>query len=212
MTLNTQKERLQYWRNWTLFNALALIFSFIISFFVVILLAEFVFGISVDEWGSPFEQIVINLAAGSVIGFGIGITQYRILRKIVEISSFWIYSVAIGFILVELIIGIILWEMEINRGELNFMEGNSLAHTLILVVTGLLIGLIQIPLLRKHFKRVAYWVGASTVAWGLSVMITAIGQQSEVALLLTFILGALFYGAITGATLTWILKPKKMES
>jgi hypothetical protein len=211
MILNSKKERLQFFRNWTIFNALALILSFILSFFVVILLAEFIFGFSVDAWGTPLEQIVIHTAAGIVVGLGIGITQYKILRKVFNVSPFWLYAIPIGFIFVELIIGIIFWEVNINRGELSFIEGNPLPHAFILAVTGLLIGLIQIPLLSKHFCRVASWIVASTLAWGVSVLITILGQQSEIGLIATFLLGTLFYGSITGATLVWIFKPKKID-
>jgi hypothetical protein len=163
----------------------------------------------VDEWGSPFEQTVVQIALGIVIGFSIGITQWRLLRKVFNVSSFWLYSVVIGFTILELIAGIILWKLDINRGELNFIEFNALAHALILAITGLIIGIIQMPILKKQYAGSVYWVIASTLAWGISILITAIDQDSELALLITFIIGAILYGAITGATLMWILKPKE---
>ena len=68
------------------------------------------------------------------------------------------------------------------------------------------------PLLKKQYAGRVYWVIASTLAWGISILITAIDQDSELALLITFIIGAILYGAITGATLMWILKPKEKKS
>jgi len=212
MSVPTKKEKFRFLRNWTLLNALVLILSSIISLIVMLLIAEVIFGFSVDEWGSPFEQIILAIAAGAIIGFSIGITQWLLLRKKFGLPSFWLYSVAIGFILTELIVGIVLWKMDINRGELSFVEDNPLAHALILAITGLLIGLIQMPLLRKHFHRIAYWAAASTVAWGVGVLLTAIDTESDIGLLLLFILGTLLYGSITGATLMWLLQPKEIKS
>lgn len=75
-----------------------------------------------------------------------------------------------------------------------------------------IIGLFQLPLLRKHFSRSAFWIVASTLAWAVSIIITAPAQRSELALLLTFIIGALLYGSITGATLMWVLQKREAES
>jgi hypothetical protein len=212
MSVSTKKEKVQFWWKWTLINALALILGYIISVFVVLLINEIIFDNTVDEWGSPFEQTVVQIALGIVIGFSIGITQWRLLRKVFNVSSFWLYSVVIGFTILELIAGIILWKLDINRGELNFIEFNALAHALILAITGLIIGIIQMPLLKKQYAGSVYWVVASTLAWGISILITAIDQDFGLALLITFILGAILYGAITGATLMWILKPKEKKS
>ena len=209
MSVSTKKEKVQFWWKWTLINALVLILSYIISVFVVLLINEIIFDNTVDEWGSPFEQTVVQIALGIVIGFSIGITQWRLLRKVFNVSSFCLYSVVIGFTILELIAGIILWKLDINRGELNFIEFNALAHALILAITGLIIGIIQMPFLKKNYAGNVYWVIASTVAWGISILITAIDQDFELTLLITFIIGAILYGAITGATLMWILKPKE---
>ncbi len=209
MSVSTKKEKVQFWRKWTLINALVLIVSYVVSGFVLLFIAGSIFDNSIDEWGSPFEQTVGQIAMGIIIGFSIGITQWRLLRKLFNVSSFWLYSIVLGFIIVELIAGIILWKLDINRGELSFIEFNALAHALLLTITGFIIGIIQMPLLKKHYAGSAYWVMASTAAWGMSIFITAIDQNSELALLITFMIGAILYGAITGATLMWILKPKK---
>ena len=119
---------------------------------------------------------------------------------------------AIGIILIGLVGGIILWKLHINRGELSFIENNPLPHALIAAIYGLIIGIIQLPLLRKHFSGSIFWIITSTIAWGVSILITAIDTGSEKGLLLLFILGALLYGAITGATLMWILRPKELNS
>ena len=201
MIVNINKEKFRFWIKWTLVNALVLILGYIVSGFFVLLINEVIFGLTMSEWGTPFEQSIMQIAAGTVIGFSMGITQWLLLRKVFDVSSLWIYSVAIGFVIIELFVGIILWKLDINRGDLSFIEGKPLAHALILGITGLLISLIQLPLLRKHYSGNVYWVISSTLAWGISVLLTAIFHQSELAILITFVLGAILYGAITGATL-----------
>jgi len=123
-------KKIRFWKNWTLINAIILILSYIIGIIVMFLIAG-AFQVRMDEWGSPFEQILEQIGAGAVIGLSLGITQMLLLRKLFNVSSFWVYSLAVGFIITELILGIILWRLDINRGELRFIEGNSLPDALI---------------------------------------------------------------------------------
>lgn len=166
--------------------------------------------VSMDEWPSPLEQTIWQIGNGILIGSSIGFIQWRLLRKTYSIPSSWIYLVSAGIILTELVAGILLWKMGINRGEFAFWEANPLPHALIATIYGLAIGLIQFPIIRKHFSKGAIWIVASTMAWGISILITAIKVQNDIFLLITFIIGTLLYGLITGATLMWILKPKKI--
>ncbi|TAJ15681.1 hypothetical protein DMA11_00300 [Marinilabiliaceae bacterium JC017] len=211
MALITKKDKLRFFRKWTLINALVLFLCYPIGSILSILLSE-AMGYPVDEWGTPVVQSFIAISFAILLGLSIGIIQKRLLKKIFKVSSLWIYSAATGFIIIELIAGFIFWKLDINRGELNFLEGNPFAHALILAISGLLIGFIQRPLLKTYFSRTSYWVIASTLAWGISVLVTAIGHNYNIALLITFITGTLLYGAITGAALTWGLQLKKRAS
>ncbi len=101
--------------------------------------------------------------------------------------------------------------MDVNRGDLSFVENNPLPHALITTLYGLLIGLIQFSLLRKHFFGSAFWIVANTLAWEISILITAINVTNDFMLLITFVLGTILHGAITGATLLWILQPKEIK-
>ena len=161
-----------------------------------------------DEWGSPLLQTMWKIGDGILIGSSIGFIQWRLLRKTYSIPSFWIYLVPAGIIFTELIAGIILWKMGINRGEFSFWENNPLPHAQIAAIYGLVIGLFQLLILRKHFTRSSFWILASALAWGVSILITAIKVTDDIFLLITFIIGILLYGLITGASLMWILKPR----
>ena len=211
MDAKTKKEKIRFWRNWTLLNAA----FFVIGYILVIVFGIFMMEASdlrMDEWGSPLQQTFWKIGEGLLIGFCIGIIQWRLLRKTLSIPSFWIYSVPAGIILTELIAGIILRQLGMNRGEFSFWENNPLPHALIAGIYGLVIGIIQLPFLEKHFYKSTFWVLASTLAWGLSILITVINVTNDIFLLVTFILGTLLYGAISGASLMWILKPREMNS
>ena len=86
MPIKTNKEKIRFWRKWTLLNAIVLIIAYPVGYFIGSLLAE-----SISEWGSHFEQtrdmIIFQVAAG----FFIGIIQWFLLRKLFQVSSYWIY-------------------------------------------------------------------------------------------------------------------------
>ena len=212
MLPTTKQDRFRFWRSWTLFNSLGLFIGYIISFIISVFMAFKVFDLSKEEWGSPLEQTISFMVSGAIIGLCIGLTQWLLLRKRFKLSSFWVYSVAIGFIIAELIVGFVLWKLDINRGEHTFIEGKPVTHALILTFTGLIIGLIQLPMLKGYFSEVAYWIIASALAWGISILLTTIMHQSDMAVFITFVLGILLYGAITGATFIWLLRPKNIRS
>ena len=193
----------KFLRNWTLLNATILIIAYPICFLIGLSLAD-----SMTEWGTYYEQTRDMIIYQSVTGFLIGIIQWFLLKRIFNISSLWISTIPIVVIVIEVIVGLILANLDINRGDLTFLEGDPYSHAIILGITGLFIGVIQIPLLRKYLSGTIYWVLASTFAWAISVLITAIGHRYDIMVLITFILGSLLYGAITGVTLMWILKPK----
>ena len=127
MSVTTNPEKVQFWRKWTLRNAIALVLGYIIAFSIAIVIT-IIGDLNTSEWGPPFTQICWKIGEGVIIGLSIGFIQLRLLRKIFNVSSFWLYSIVIGFIIVELIAGITCWRMEINRGDLSFLEGDPLGH------------------------------------------------------------------------------------
>lgn len=100
-----------------------------------------------------------------------------------------------------------LWQLGLNRYELRFIEFRPLPEALIFACAGLIIGLFQWIILRRFFIRSGYWILASTLGWGICILITFfVGLIDKEASLFAFFLGALLYGAITGATLIRILQ------
>ncbi len=210
MDTKTKKEKNHFWSKWILFNALGLFIGYAISMFISVLMD---FNDHVEyEWSSPIYQTTKFIIVGTFIGLCVGFTQWLLLRKRFKVSLFWVFSVALGFIIAELIIGFALWKQDINRDTLTFIEsGKPAAYVLIKFFTGLIIGLIQLPMLREYFSKVYYWIFASSLAWGISALIPAIMPRSNYAFVITFILGFLLYGSITGAVLTWLQPSKEIK-
>ena len=200
-------KKLQFWIIWTLSGFVIIPFSYMISL-IVVLLVHGAFGFNQMEGGTYLSQTVMQVAGGAVIGFGTGIYQVMLLKKLFNVSGFWTISLMAGFAVTELIVCIILWQMKINRYELRFIESNPLPEIFFFSCAGFLSGILQQRILRKYFTLSGYWIAASTVGWGICVAVTLISIWA-------FIPGALLYSAITGAVLIWLMRrrvPEKMTN
>jgi hypothetical protein len=201
MEAEVKHMKIQFWISWTLLSFFIIPLTYMISL-IVVLLVHGAFGFGQTEGGTYLSQTVMQMAGGAVIGLGAGLYQRFLLKKVFHVPSYWIYSLVIGFILTELVVCIILWQLGLNRYELRFIEFRPLPEALIFACAGLIIGLLQWTLLRKYFSRSFYWVFASTIGWGICIFVTLISVWA-------FFLGALLYGAITGTAFVWILKRKE---
>jgi hypothetical protein len=214
--LQTMKnKKFQFWTNWTLLSFGIIPFSYIISL-ILVLLVHTAFGFSQMEGGTPLSETLMQIAGGAVLGLGTGIYQRSLLRKVFDVSSAWIYTLIIGFAITELTAGIILRQMGLNRVELRVIELRPLPEALIFSCAGLIIGYLQWTILRRYFYRSVYWIIASALGWGICISINILWivpfiRNSILATVMVFAFGALLYGAITGATLMWIIKPKGIE-
>ncbi len=201
MTKVYRPKEVQFWTNWTLLGLGLIPLSYMVSL-IVVLLVHGAFGYNQMEGGTYLSQTIMQMAGGAVLGLGGGIYQKALLRKIFSVSSSWIYTLVIGFAVTELIVCVILWQLNLNRYELRFIEGNPLPEALIFACAGLVTGLLQWMILKKYFSKSVYWIFASTLGWGICVLVTLIS-------LWAFFIGALLYGAITGATLMWMMQRKE---
>ncbi len=208
-----KQHKFQFWIEWTLWSTLIIPVSYLIGLILVGIVADVVFHDNLQDWGSPFSQTAEQLIGVIVLGLGTGIYQRILLKKIFKVPCFWIYSVALGFVAAELITAIVLWQMNLNRMQLRFIEFNPLPEALIFAFAGLMVGLVQWWLLRSYFSGRMYWISASTLGWGISVFIYYFTNQvlDKAYAIFSFIPGTCLYGAITGATLMWLMKKRKPE-
>lgn len=191
-------QKFLFWVRWTILSLVIIPVSYIASL-VVVLLVHTAFGFGQMEGGTYLSQTVMQMAGGAVIGLGTGLYQRSLLQRVFPVTSSWIYTLMIGFAVTEMIVCLLLWQLDINRYELRFIEFRPLPEALIFVVIGLFVGLLQWNLLRRYFNRSILWVVASSVGWGICILVTQIS-------IWMFFPGALLYGAITGATLMRMTK------
>lgn len=168
---------------------------------IVVLFVHDSFGFNLNEWGTPLSQTLMQIGGSATIGLGTGLYPKSMLKRIFNVKTSWITALVIGFVVAELIAGIICWQLGLNRGELRFIEFRPLPESLIFACAGLTIGLLQWKILKEYFYKSSYWVIASCLGWGICVLVTQISFWA-------FFLGALLYGIITGATFIWILQRK----
>ncbi len=194
-------KKVQFRMTWTLYSLGIIPLSYMVSL-IVVLLVHGAFGFNQMEEGTYLSQTVMQMAGGAALGLGTGLYQRSLLRKVFNISPSWIYSLMAGFAVTELIVCLILWQLGINRSELRFIESNPVPEALFFAGAGLITGLFQWFLLKKHFSGSIIWAIASTLAWGICILVTLLSVWA-------FFLGALLYGAITEAALSWIIHGKK---
>jgi hypothetical protein len=197
----TAKEKFRFWSNWTLVSTGIIPLSYLVSL-IALLLVHGAFGFNMMEEGTHLSQTLMQIAGGAVLGLGTGIYQFSMLKKLFPVSKSWVYMLIIGFAITELIICLILMQLHFIRYELRFIEGKPLPEALFFACAGLVVGILQWPILKRSFKRSGYWIVASTLGWGVCVLATAINDFA-------FIAGALLYGAITGATFMWVMIRKQ---
>jgi len=207
MKQNSNQEKIHFWLKWTILSFTFIPLSYLISLLAV-LLVHGAFGFSMEEGGTYLSQTLMQLAGGSIIGLGTGLYQYLLLKNVFDISSKWFWTLILSFAFTELLSCIILWQLQINRYELRWIEFNPLPETLIFACAGLITGFLQWLMLRKSCMRSGYWILSSTLGWGICILITLIQSWAIFA----FLLGTLLYGAITGATLMWIIQKKETDS
>lgn len=198
----------RFWIQWTLLSAAIITTTYLVSLIVVGIIND-AFGFDMQSWGTPLSNTVMQIAGGAVIGAGTGLYQKLMLQKQFRVTPAWIYTIILGFVLTELVAGIVLWQMDLIRSQLRFIEHDPLPESLIFAFAGFLTGLFQWFILRKVFTNSALWIIASTVGWWLSVFSAyLLGLIDQGISVWGFIPGALLYGAITGATFMWVLKPR----
>ena len=144
-----------------------------------------------------FHRVV---ASTLIISLPIGLAQWIGLRRIVQTSIGWIFSIPIGIPLAFFITRLI------PDGLWPGMDDESIAGlTIAYFIMGFSIGLPQWLILRPQLARSSIWLLGSSIAVGASnwlILATDLINQSGV---IAYIVGALVYSIVTGLTLSGLL-------
>jgi hypothetical protein len=177
------------WLEWTLATTFGMLLGFLPSLILVNIL----------------DLALARLIVPLVAGFLVGLAQWMVLRKYLDEVSDWILA------------GGVSWAAGHALGLfiMNGLTGTGLDGFIGYILFGVIVALIQWPLLRREIPNVWMWVLANVVGW------TAGFYLSQVSLGLFFndpainpiastsvIAGVsgLVAGAITGIALVWIVR------
>ncbi|MBK8951280.1 MAG: hypothetical protein IPM85_01890 [Chitinophagaceae bacterium] len=197
-------KEMNAYTKWTLHHTWVVTASYLISM-IVLLLIHGAFGFSMKEDGTYLSNTLMHLGSGIVLALGTGLLQRELLKKYFLVSFSWVWSLIAGFVLAELIAGVVLWKLEVYRGLINlFNANNHFPEAAIFALAGLIAGILQCRLLSGYYKNRFYWIAPGTLGWGVFILSAYLGVYVIIA-------GALFYGAITGFVLNRILKSKNQK-
>lgn len=142
-----------------------------------------------------------NLVVGLCVGAVVGYSQWRVLRKQIAVSGYWVLACSIG-LGVPFIVIVILDEVGFTFPD--SLSVQRLVRTMTGIIGGLLSGLLQMRLLKPYSTKAGWWIVASSLGWGLCWLASSVG--GPLVAMLGFLLGGVLLGALTGVVLSWALK------
>jgi hypothetical protein len=186
--VKVERNELGLWLGWTLATAGGMLLGFLPTILLVNVLSL------------GLAQIAVPVLAGTVIGFA----QWLVLRRYVTASTRWDWTDGISWA-AGYILGLLLIQMLPSTVFVVFIG---------YFLFGVIVALIQWPVLRREIPQVFTWLVASAVAW-------AVGYWASQAVLSLFtdpliapavgtaviaVTSGLVAGAITGIALIWIVR------
>ena len=186
--VKVERNELGLWLGWTLATAGGMLLGFLPTILLVNVL------------NLGLAQIAVPVLAGTVIGFA----QWLVLRRYVTASTRWDWTDGISWA-AGYILGLLLIQMLPSTAFVVFIG---------YFLFGVIVALVQWPVLRREIPQVLTWLIASAIAW-------AVGYWVSQAVLSLFtdplidplvgtaviaITSGLVAGAITGLALIWIVR------
>jgi hypothetical protein len=185
-----------FWLQWTLASA--------IGFSVAAIFAS---GLSFALFPRDTFDIVTGLSFGIVFGALGGLAQWLVLRKQFPGTGLWVPTSAFGFLIAA--------GTATSMGQQ--LNSNALA-LLFAVIFGVIGGLMQWLILRRHGMGMVWWLTPNLLGslLGIALAIPVINAMYETEYYGLFVLfGAAFgagLGIITGGPLDWLLRHPQSEA
>jgi len=186
--VKVERNEFGLWLGWTLATAGGMLLGFLPTILLV------------NALNLGLAQIAVPVLAGTVIGFA----QWLVLRRYVTASTQWDWSDGISWA-AGYILGLLLIQMLPSTVFVVFIG---------YFLFGVIVAVVQWPVLRREIPQVLTWVLASSLAW-------AVGYWASQAVLSLFtdpliapavgtaviaVTSGLVAGAITGIALIWIVR------
>ena len=194
MTIDLDEAKVQHseiglWLSWTLATAGGMLLGFLLSLPLVNLL------------NLSFAQIIVPVLAGTIIGFA----QWIVLRRYVTATTHWVLADGISWA-VGYILGLFLIQM---------LPSSVFAAFVGYFLFGVIVALVQWPVLRREIPHILTWILASAVAWAggfwasqavLPLFLHGPTIAPTLSTTVIAVTSGLVAGAITGIALIWIVR------
>lgn len=132
----------------------------------------------------------------------ISLAQWLALRRFVSLSSLWVVSLPLSLLLAGWVLA---WMPAEGWSLLGLDDESVLALTLGYAIAGVLIGLPQWLLLRRHFAGAVWWLVGSTVGLAGGFYLSLATDLINQAVPLVYLLVPLIYSLATGLVLMYLL-------
>lgn len=132
----------------------------------------------------------------------ISLAQWLALRRFVSLSSLWVVSLPLSLLLAGWVLA---WMPAEGWSMLGLDDESVLALTLGYAIAGVLIGLPQWLLLRRHFAGAVWWLVGSTGGLAGGFYLSLATDLINQAVPLVYLLVPLIYSLATGLVLIYLL-------
>lgn len=186
--VKVERNELGLWLGWTLATAGGMLLGFLPTILLVNVL------------NLGLAQIAVPVLAGTVIGFA----QWLVLRRYVTAGTQWDWTDGISWA-AGYILGLLLIQMLPSTVFVVFIG---------YFLFGVIVALVQWPVLRREIPQVVTWLAASAVAWAVGYWVSQAVLSLFTDPLIDPVVGTaviavtsgLVAGAITGVALIWIVR------
>lgn len=186
--VKVERNELGLWLGWTLATAGGMLLGFLPTILLV------------DVLSLGLAQIAVPVLAGTVIGFA----QWLVLRRYVTASTRWDWTDGISWA-AGYILGLLLIQL---------LPSAVFAAFIGYFLFGVIVALVQWPVLRREIPQVLTWLVASALAWAIGYWVSRAVLslftnpmiEPVVGTTVIAVTSGLVAGAITGVALIWIVR------
>ncbi len=217
-------------RNWTLwlfwFAATAL--GWAIGWTLAGVIREPVHRLVGPGYGFVMAEMAVGAASWSLTGLLIGIGQWLAIRSRIRRAGWWVVATVVGWTVVgslqwfrakgmeEIMNEMVPWMRSFSRQYVPWFELGigMLSDGLV----GLLIGVVQWPVLRKKVRGAGWWIVISMLAWASMAVLVAVLSpilhvpNDERMWWLVSLIGGIIPGIVTATGMVWLLSRGRRDA
>jgi hypothetical protein len=195
-----EKNELGLWAGWVLATAGGMLLGFLPAKLIA------------DALGLGVAQVLVPLLAGALIGF----LQWLALRRYLVGSVDWIFTAGAGWA-----IGYALGLLLVQQLGAQVSAGGFWLALISYLLFGLIIGLVQWPVLRREIPNLAAWIIANMIGWTVGFFLATLAEfflysnfrlEPWLISMIVRTLSGLVAGGIVGVALVWIVRKPEADS